>query len=72
MTQILLNNLKSDILKGIKKNEKLALFYININDKRYYYSYNKLEDSLEEIYDSYKVVNYKKAEKLLTNQINEA
>lgn len=48
------------------------MFYININDKIYYYSYNKLEDSLEEVYDSYKVVNYKKAEKLLTNQINEA
>lgn len=64
--------MKSDILNGIKKNDKLALFYVNINDKRYYYSYNRYEDSLSDIYDSYRVVDYKKAEILLTNQINEA
>lgn len=71
ITKILLNNLKSEVLKRKQKDEKIALFYIDINNKKYYYSYNILEDNLEEVYDSYKVVNYKKAERLLTNQMNE-
>ncbi len=72
ITKILLNNLKSEVLKRKQKEEKIALFYIDINNKKYYYSYNILEDNLEEVYDSYKVVNYKKAERLLTNQMNES
>lgn len=72
ITKILLNNLKSEVLKNKQKDEKIALFYIDINNKKYYYSYNILEDNLEEVYDSYKVVNYKKAERLLTNQMNES
>lgn len=72
ITKILLNNLKSEVLKRKHKEEKIALFYIDINNKKYYYSYNILEDNLEEVYDSYKVVNYKKAERLLTNQMNES
>lgn len=70
ITIILLNNLREDLLKAKDKGEKLALFYININNKKYYYSYNKIESSLEKI-DSYRVVNYKKAERLLQAQINE-
>ena len=70
ITKILLKNLKGDFEKK-NKNEKLALFYIDINNKKYYYSYNALEENLEEVYDSYRVVNYKKAEKLLIKQINE-
>lgn len=72
ITKILLNNLKSEVLKKEQKEEKIALFYIDINNKKYYYSYNILKDNLEEVYDSYKVVNYKKAERLLTNQMNES
>lgn len=72
ITKILLNNLKSEVLKRKQKEEKIALFYIDINNKKYYYSYNILKDNLEEVYDSYKVVNYKKAERLLTNQMNES
>lgn len=72
ITKILLNNLKSEVLKRKQKDEKIALFYIDINNKKYYYSYNILEDNLEEVYDSYKVVNYKKAERLLTSQMNES
>ena len=68
----MLNNLKSEGLKNKQKDEKITLFYIDINNKKYYYSYNILEDNLEEVYDSYKVVNYKKAERLLTNQMNES
>lgn len=63
--------MKSDITSGKKKSDKLALFYIDINNKKYYYSYNILENSLDEVYDSYRVVNYNKAEKLLINQMNE-
>lgn len=70
ITKILLKNLKGDFEKK-NKNEKLALFYIDINNKKYYYSYNELEENLEEVYDSYRVVDYKKAEKLLIKQINE-
>lgn len=72
ITKILLNNLKYEVLKRKQKEEKIALFYIDINNKKYYYSYNILKDNLEEVYDSYKVVNYKKAERLLTNQMNES
>lgn len=72
ITKILLNNLKSEVLKRKQKEEKIALFYIDINNKKYYYSYNILKDNLEEVYDSYKVVDYKKAERLLTNQMNES
>lgn len=70
LTKILLNNIKLDLINGRSSNEKLALFYIDIDNKKYYYSYNKIDDNIEELYDSYKIVNYKKAERLLTEQIH--
>lgn len=69
VTKIILNNLKEDI-KNIKdKDEKLALYYLKINGKDYYYSYNLLKDAPEEVKDSYRLVNINKAKMLLENQI---
>lgn len=69
-TNILLDNIKTDLSNGHSNEDKLALFYININNKKYYYAYNNLDNTLEELYDSYKVVNYKKAKRLLLEQIH--
>lgn len=66
LTKILLDNIKTEFKNN---NEKLALFYININNKKYYYSYNKINNDIEELYDSYKIVNYKKAKRLLKEQL---
>ncbi|MGN0993044.1 MAG: hypothetical protein ACI4PE_03905 [Bacilli bacterium] len=66
LTKILLNNIKREFKNN---NDKLALFYINIDNKKYYYSYNKINNDIEELYDSYKIVNYKKAKRLLKEQI---
>ncbi len=70
LTRILIDNLDTDMNKKINKDEKLALFYIDINNKKYYYSYNILEESLNEVYNSFKIVNYKKAKRLLTEQLH--
>lgn len=69
ITKVLINNIDSDIKKGQSKNDKLALFYVDINNKKYYYSYNKLDPSFNEIYNSFKIVNYRKAKRLLYEQI---
>lgn len=71
ITRVLINNIDSDIKQGQNKNDKLALFYIDINNKKYYYSYNKLDSSFNEIYNSFKIVNYRKAKRLLFEQIYE-
>ena len=71
ITKALINNIDSDIKQGQNKNDKLALFYVDINNKKYYYSYNKLDPSFNEIYNSFKIVNYRKAKRLLLEQIYE-
>ena len=34
-----------------------------------YYSYNKVNNDIKDLYDSYKIVNYKKAKRLLKEQL---
>lgn len=62
--------MEEDIADGKKECDKLALFYVDINNRKYYYSYNFLDCDLSEVYDSYRIVNYKKARRLLREQIN--
>lgn len=66
----MINNIENDIHNGKNKNDKLALFYIDINDRKYYYSYNFLDCDLSEVYDSYRIVNCRKAKRLLNEQMN--
>ena len=67
----MINNLEQDIKKGNNKKSLLALFYIDIDNKKYYYTYYKIDETFNDIYNSYQIVDYKKARKLLRNQIYE-
>ena len=69
VTNILLDNINDELKKGYKSNEKIALFYLNINNKKYYYSYNFLDKTPEELYDQYRIVEIKKAKRLLIEQM---
>lgn len=69
VTNILLDNINEELKKGYKQNEKIALFYLNINNKKYYYSYNFIDKSIEELYDEYRIVDIKKAKRLLIEQM---
>ena len=71
ITQKLIDDIDKDLKKGKKLTDKLALFYIDINNKKYYYTYYEIDKSLNDIYNSYRLVNYKKAKNLLLNQIYE-
>ncbi len=71
ITKVLINKMDFDLRQSNNKNEKLALFYVDINNKKYYYSYNKIEPGFNEIYNSFKIVNYRKARRLLLKQIYE-
>ena len=66
VTKILLNNIKTEFKNT---DEKKPLFYIRIDNKKYYYSYNKIDEEIKKLNDSYKIVDYKKAKLLLKNQI---
>ena len=65
ITKTLIDNLNSEMRNG----DKLALFYIKIDNKKYYYSYDKIDYNFKDIYNSYKIVDYKKAQRLLNKQI---
>ena len=65
----MINKLNSDIKNSFKKDDKIALFYIKINNANYYYTYNRIDYNFTSMYNSYKVVDYFKAKKLLKKQI---
>lgn len=69
VTNILLNNIEDELKNGYKLNQKIALFYTNIGDKTYYYSYNILNEEFDDLYNSYKIVDINYARKLLSKQI---
>lgn len=68
VTSILLNNINDELKKGYKPSQKIALFYMNINNKKYYYSYEFPKD-LEDVYNSYNIVDIRKAKRLLKEQM---
>ena len=69
VTNILLNNINDELKKGHSPHQKIALFYLNIDKKVYYYSYDFLDNNIDELYNSYEIVEIEKAKKLLYNQI---
>ena len=69
LTSIILKNLQDD-LKNVKdKNKEIALYYLKINGKSYYYSYNLIKDAPEEVKSSYKIVDAVYAQTLLKSQM---
>lgn len=70
ITKRLISKLDHDFKNKKDDNNLLALFYIDIDNKKYYYTYNELDNNFSEFYNSYQIVNYKKAKQLLINQIS--
>ena len=71
ITKRLISKLDHDFKNKKDDNNLLALFYIDIDNKKYYYTYNELDNNFSEFYNSYQIVNYRKAKRLLLEQIYE-
>lgn len=71
ITKRLISKLDHDFKNKKNDNNLLALFYIDIDNKKYYYTYNELDNNFSEFYNSYQIVNYRKAKRLLLEQIYE-
>lgn len=69
VTKVLLKNINDELKRGHTPNQKIALFYLKIDDKRYYYSYNFPDEGFDDLYNSYRLVEIKKAKRLLTEQM---
>ena len=69
LTSIILKNLQDDLKKTKNKKEKIALYYLKINDKNYYYSYNLKKDAPLEVKSSYRLVDSSYAQTLLKSQM---
>lgn len=50
-------------------NEKIALFYMKLDNKKYYYSYSFL-DNISNLYEKYILAEPKDARNILEEQIN--
>lgn len=69
VTSALLKNINNELKKGYAPNQKIALFYLKIDNKCYYYSYNFPDQEFDNLYNSYRLVEIKKAKRLLTEQL---
>ena len=68
-TSILLDNINKELKNTNNYSKKVALFYTNIDDKHYYYSYNFADELMFDLYNSYHLVDIKDAKRLLLEQM---